>query len=325
MGIDERVRHPQALELGADRHQVGLAGASSVGARRVGSDAVVEVAHRALRVVTADRQDVRVVRRVGQPRCADAPLVASVARGGHHDDPRPPCSLCGEREGIHERRLRRVGAVRQVEHPDVHAVVVLVIDDPVDRRDHLRHIDASIGGSDLETDDASIRSDAAILGRRGVRVGLLQRRVLAGDEAGDERAMTVGVEVRQVRSLRFQREIRAVDDLVGCRQTLDRCDPRVDDRYVDAGPGDPVIPELCGADVLGHRLHRVAVENRVVDGCRRRLCAAAQNWGNHADRQRRDNDAPPDLLSMRPTGASAPRRTARRPVVLRHLVPSRPR
>ena len=264
--VDERVRHSQALELGANGNEVGFASASHVRTRRIATDLVVLLPHRALGVVAADRQDVRVVRGVGQTGSADAALVAGVAGRRDHDDACVPRPFCGEGERIHQGRLRRVGSVREIEDPDVHAIVVLVVDDPVDRGDHLGDIDASIGGSDLETDDASVRSDSSVHPGGCIRVRLLQVRVFAGDQAGDECAMTIGVEVGQVWSLRFERQVGTVDNLVGSGETFDGCDPRVDDRHVDAGPGDSLIPECGGADVLGHRLHRVSVESRAVAG-----------------------------------------------------------
>ena len=45
--------------------------------------------------------------------------------------------------------LRGVGTVGEVEHPDVQTVVVAMLHDPVDRRDHLRHIDAAVDAPTL--------------------------------------------------------------------------------------------------------------------------------------------------------------------------------
>src|SRR3954453_14763523 len=143
----------------------------------------------------ADRGDRRMVRGIGEPLSARAPLVAGVAAGCHHDDAGLPRLLDGVRERVDLVRLSRVRAVREVGDADVHPVVVAVLHNPVDGGDHLAHIDAAVGDTDLERDDARIGGDAAIATCLAV---------VTGDEPRHERPVPVRVEVLQARVLRLE-------------------------------------------------------------------------------------------------------------------------
>ena len=46
--------------------------------------------------------------------------------------------------------LNAVRAVGECDDPDVHPVVVAMLDDPVDRGNHLRHIDRALRVGDLD-------------------------------------------------------------------------------------------------------------------------------------------------------------------------------
>ena len=116
------------------------------------------------RVVAADGDHVVVVRRIRDTGRAVPGLVAGVAGCGDDHDAGVPRLLRRERQRIAQRVLVRVRSVRQVQHPDVHSVVVLVLNHPVDRRDDLRDIDAAVGRADLHVHDAGIGRDAAVLG-----------------------------------------------------------------------------------------------------------------------------------------------------------------
>lgn len=76
----------------------------------------------------------------------------------------------------------------------------------------------------------------------GVGVGGGQGGVVAGDEAGHEGAVTVGVEVGEPGGLGLEREVGAVDDLVGAVEARDGRDAGVDHGDVDAGAGVAGVP-----------------------------------------------------------------------------------
>ena len=201
------------------------------------SSQVVSGAHRVRR---PNREDLRVVGRAGERSGVED--IAFVAGGRDHEDPGLPGLLDREGERIDRVGLGRVRPVGQVDDPDVHAVVGLVLDDPVDRGDHLADVHAAVGDADLEADDPGIGGDAAEARGRRVRVRRRERRVLAGDDAGHERPVAVRVEVPEGRVLRLEREVRAVDDLARRGEALDRADARVDERDVDAGAGVAGVP-----------------------------------------------------------------------------------
>jgi hypothetical protein len=115
-----------------------------------------------------------------------------------------------------------------------------VLDDPVDRRDDLRDIHGSVGGTDLQRDELGVRGHAHEAGTGGVATG---------DDPGHMGAVAVGVAPLQVRRLTLEREIRAVGDVAGGESVHGR-DAGVDERDADAlagvaalggdvGPGDP--------------------------------------------------------------------------------------
>jgi hypothetical protein len=95
------------------------------------------------------------------------------------------------------------------------------LDDPVDGRDELRGVCASVRGSDLDADDPSVGRYAAVGGSRRGSIRGCQGVVVAGDEPGHERAVPVGVEVAQIVRLRLERKVRAVKDLVSCVESGD--------------------------------------------------------------------------------------------------------
>ena len=104
-----------------------------------------------------------------------------------------PGVLDGAGQRVDLPRLRRLGAVGQVDHPDVHAVVVAVLDDPVEGGDDLGDVGAAVAGADLHVEQLGVRRDAGehrSVGLLGVVVV-----VLAGDDAGHVGAVAVSVEV----------------------------------------------------------------------------------------------------------------------------------
>ncbi len=162
---------------------VGLAlrgaGVGEVGGRPVARvEAVVRVVH-------AHREDAGVVRRVGKlvRRCT---IVAG--RGDDHHPVHPgDLGRVGQRvDGV---RLLRERAEREVQHLDVHAVVVAVLHDPVDAGDDLRHVGRTVGRADLDVDDPRVGRDADELGRVTQVAG-----VTAGDDPGHVRAVAVRVD-----------------------------------------------------------------------------------------------------------------------------------
>ena len=238
-----------------------MPGARSVGGRQfqglqaravAENEARLVVGHRrrAHRVGRADRDQHGVVRRIGESR-ADA----GVAGRRDHDDSGLPRLLDRVGERVDLIGLRRVRAVREVDDPDVHPVVVAVLHDPVDRRDHLAHVDAAVRVTDLDREDPRVRGDAAIATRLPV---------VAADDSRHERAVAVRVEVPQRRVLRLERQVGAVDDLVRGAEPGHGGDARVDEGDVDSRAGVAAVPPGLRA-VAGHDvLHGVRVGRRVV-------------------------------------------------------------
>jgi hypothetical protein len=142
-------------------------------------------------------------------------LVTSVAGRSHDHDPSIPRLFDGKGQRVDPEPLRRVRTVRDVENSDVHAIVIAVLDDPVDRRDHLRDVRSSVGGRNLDAHDARIWGHAAVGGRGCLRVRGGEPGIPTGDEAGHERAVAEGVEVGQVGRLGLERQVGPVDDLAG--------------------------------------------------------------------------------------------------------------
>ena len=95
---------------------------------------------------------------------------------------------------------------------------MLVLHDPVDGGDHLHHVGGTVRRADLHVDDAGAGSDAVHTGPGTV------------DDAGEVRAMAVGVEVLEPWHLGVEREVGTVDDLADAR---DRRDAGVDQCDVD--------------------------------------------------------------------------------------------
>ena len=74
---------------------------------------------------------------------------AVVAAGDHHDDAVAPRLLHGVGQRVEPVVLGAVGAVGEVEDPDVESGVVAVLHDPVDGGDDLRHVGRAVGAPTL--------------------------------------------------------------------------------------------------------------------------------------------------------------------------------
>ena len=109
-------------------------------------------------------------------------------------------------ERIDRGRLAALCPVGEVDDTNVHAVVVTVLDDPIDRGNHPGDVGSAVGGCDLDRGDPRIRGNAAVGGSGSVGLGHGECAVLARNEAGHECAVASRVEVAQVRRLRFERK-----------------------------------------------------------------------------------------------------------------------
>ena len=261
---------------------------------RVGGEAghlVVAEVGRSRRVRRAEREDVRVEARVRERGDLALPLIAVVSSGRDDDDPVEPGLLRGKRERVERVGLEAVRPVGEVEHADVQTWVVCVLYHPVDRRDDLRHVRPSVRIGDLERDDPRAGRHAQV--GRGRRLAA-RRGVPSGDQSGHERAVAVGVEVAEVRRLRLEREVRAVDDLLRARQALHGRDAGVDHRHIDALAGVAGAPPVARAGQRRDRAHRIAVGRGIVrrpaEGRALRLQMPVRGHGEHvsARAQRRD-------------------------------------
>ena len=85
-----------------------------------------------------------------------------IAAGGDHDDALLPRHLGGVREWIHGVGLHAVGAVGEVQDPDVHVGVVRVLHDPADCGDHLGDVGPAVRRSDLQADDPGVGSHPSV-------------------------------------------------------------------------------------------------------------------------------------------------------------------
>ena len=239
-------------------------------ARRVRADAIVLQRRRAHRVEAAHSHHEGVVGRTRKTRCANAFLIAGVAGRGNNHNATTPGLLDGKRERIDIGGLPRVGAIRKVQHANVETVVILVLDDPVDRRNDLGDIGAAVRRRHLQAYDAGVGRDTAVGGGRSIRIGSGQRAVVSGDKAGHERAVSEGVEILKIRGLRFERQVGSVDDLARRVQAGNRGNAAVDNGNVDALTGVPGVPPVGRAKIGSDRSHRVRVSRRVVRGQRSR-------------------------------------------------------
>ena len=207
--------------------------AATRGRRRVRGDIVVPRQGRPGAVRSTDREDLGVVGWIGETLRARTFFVTRVSGSRDHDDARLPGLLDRVGERVELVCLGRVRAVRQVYDADVQAVVVAVLHDPIDRCNHLAHVDPAVRDADLEGDDARVRRNAAVAA---------QLAVVAGNQPGHERPVPVRVEVLQARILRFQREVRPVDHLAGPVQPRHGGHACIDDRHVYALAGIARVP-----------------------------------------------------------------------------------
>ena len=153
----------------------------------------------------------------------------------------------GLRDGIVRGRRSAVEGDRQ----DVDVELVGVTHHPIDSGRDLRRRGVAVTAGDLDRHDSGVRCDAQeaiLVVRRRVGAGLV-----AGDDPGQVRAMPEAVDRGRGRIEVLGTEVDRHRDLAGRRQRLDRGDPCVDERDIDAGSGDPLLPELARSDLIGDR------------------------------------------------------------------------
>ena len=139
----------------------------------------------------SDRDHKRVVGRVAE-ECR-----VSVIPGRHHDnDARFPRLLNRVRQRIEEVVLSAVGTERQVQHSDVHSVVVAMLNHPVDGRNDLRHVGRSVATRRPDRENIGIGSHPGelIVVVVAVPVGS-SCPVTAGDDPGQVGPMSEGVNI----------------------------------------------------------------------------------------------------------------------------------
>ena len=91
-----------------------------------------------------------------------------------------------------------------------------------------------------------------------------RRSVVAGDDAGHVGAVPVGVEVLAGRILRFERQVRPVDDLARAVEALEGDRAGVDHCDTDAGAVHAPGPKLRRSDRLGDLGHRARRVGRTI-------------------------------------------------------------
>ena len=237
----------------AGRDQVGSALRGAV--VRKSGNRVLGNAERAVGFDRAHREQGRVEGRVGE---AGGGLAVVAGRDDHRDAGLP--GLLGrEGEGIVDVALRAVGAEGEVDQADVEAVVVLVLNHPVDAGDHLRHVAGAGHVADLDRDQAGIRGDTQeARGVSGIGTGD-GGLVTAGDDARHVGAVAVAVQVGEIPRLGVEGDVRAIDHLARRGQALHRCDPGVDQGDVHPLAGEALGPHRASAGDPGGVVERADV------------------------------------------------------------------
>ena len=256
-------------DAGAGRDEVGLGGEVDGGrtARAVGRDLVVPARERALGAVGTHRQHPG---RVARSRDAAVlrlllvvdRLLPQVAGGSDDDDAGVDRALGGERQRVGLVRLGDACAHRDVDDADV--VRHAVRDGPLEGGDDVADDAAAVLVEHLQADEVRRRRDARV---RAIRVV-----AVAGDDAGDVRAVAVVV-------VGLEAIVDEVDEaghaLATDHADLGRValivqvvvpsrDTRVDDRHADAGAViAPLLLRRAGAD--RHRRAVVVPRNRTVE------------------------------------------------------------
>ena len=247
--VDRRARHPQSEDMHARCDQVDVPGSGAVAGER--RDRVVGGPDGAGRIVGADSEQHRVVRRVGQARDRGA----VVAAGGDHDNAVLPGGFGGEGQRVDVVALPGVGAVAEVEHPHVEPAVVGVLDDPVDRGDDLTDVRRTVTGTDLDADHPRVGGDAdeALAAVRDVRPAGGLDGVPADHDRRHVGAMAEHVVLRQCSVLGVEGQVGPIDD-VAVGQPGHRRDAGVDHGDVDARTGVAAGPRGLRADHLADQV-----------------------------------------------------------------------
>ncbi len=215
--VDGRAGHP----VGGDRAAGGggiRVPVAVAGGRPLGHGAFVAVVGQGLRLDGADGDHVG----VDGGRVEMLLVLAPVPGGDDHHDAGVPGSFDGGGQVVADVGRDAGLTEAEVEHPDVQAVGVAVLDDPVDGGHDLGDGGDAIVAGHLHAHDASPGSDAGGIGP------------VAGDDGGHVGAVAVGVEVGGLGRQALEGEVRTVQDLVLSVEPSDRRHATVDDGHVDA-------------------------------------------------------------------------------------------
>src|SRR5205085_11347366 len=171
--------------------------------------------------------------RVGGRRVQTEDVVAVTCRG-HNHDARLPRLLRRVSERIGDVAHVQLGAEREVEHADVEAVAVTMHDHPAHGEQKLAEVGGAIVRGGLHGHETGVRRHTAETGGG----------VVPHHDAGEVRAMAVGVQALGRRIVRLRCEVRTDVDLGGRVETGHRDNARVDQRYVDALAGHALRGQL---------------------------------------------------------------------------------
>ena len=135
-----------------------------------------------------------------------------------------------------------------------------MLDNPVQASDHLRDVDGTVDGTDLDAHDAGAWRHA-VKGSTVCRGHLHPREreetvVATGDDSGKVRSVAVAILVECQRVLGVERQVWSLNDLARCVQSLNGVDASVDDRDVHALTGVARPPEAAGTRADGCAVHR---------------------------------------------------------------------
>ena len=208
---------------------------------------------------SADRDEVWVDCGRRETRCVGA----VVARRRHDHDAGLPCPF--ERGGQRIFLVRKLGTATEREVEDADVEFIGIVDYPVDACDDVVRVGGAVTSSDLYRHDPGVGRDTFEFLRCIDGVSSSKAALVARDDAGHERAVTIGVDISSRRIIGFTGQIDHGDELAVGIETVDLRHSGVDDRHVDAGSGVSGFPHLPCADLVDEMVKRTGLELGSID------------------------------------------------------------
>ena len=292
--IDVGPRHAQALDVGTWRHEVRVPTVATRTARGKGSDGGFPRRQRhwpRRRPRTGRRQVMRGPRHPCLFLIPGFPAAATTKMPCFHAcRPRTRADRPG--------RPERVRAIGEVEDADVQAVVVFVLNDPVDGGDDLGDVGPAVGRRDLDAED--LGRPGRCRGRRDASRAAPEPASLAAISPAMNVPWPFVSMLGEIGSLGLERQVRPHDQLPRFVEAGDWRAARVDERHVNAVAREPGTPPVLCADALRDAVHGVRIGGGVIPGSasRRNEGALADDRRNEGHEQR--DDSPPAVEAHAP-------------------------